>query len=148
MYINCKSNDVTYLEVIQTGFWQEVVATYLDNKNNNKLEQVNHISFKTQHLFSNDLMRYKGKAHFFPKWQNKGIETIKDVIHPDEKRLLSLAEIRAPLGQTSADASFENNALVNSIPKQWFEWLRGENNDVYIKDHHVKQCYTTSNQSK
>ena len=48
-------------------FWQEVVATYLDNKSNTKLEQVNHTNFKTQHLFSNDLIRYKGKVLFFPK---------------------------------------------------------------------------------
>ena len=53
------------------------------------------------------------------------------MIHPDEKRFLSLVEIRALLGQNSADAIFEYNALVNAIPKQWFEWLRGENNDVY-----------------
>ena len=132
-YINCKSNDITYLELIQNGFWQEVVATNLDNKSNTKLKQVNHTNFKTQHLFSNDLIRYKGKVLFFPKWRNKGIETIKDVIHPDEKRLLSLVEIGAPLGQNSADSILEYNALDNRIPKQWCEWLRGENNDVYIR---------------
>ena len=27
-YINCKSNDITYLELIQNGFWQKVVAVY------------------------------------------------------------------------------------------------------------------------
>ena len=42
-----------------------------------KLERVNHINFKTQHLFSSDLTRYKGKILFFPKWRNKSIETIK-----------------------------------------------------------------------
>ena len=55
------------------------------------------------------------------------------MIHPDQKRLLSLVEIRTLLGQNSADAIFEYNALVNAILKQWFEWLRGENNDVYIR---------------
>ena len=29
-YINCKSNNITYLELIQNGFGQEVVAVYLD----------------------------------------------------------------------------------------------------------------------
>ena len=51
-YINCKSNDITYLELIQNGFWQEVVAVYLDNKSNTKLEQVNHTSFKTRSICS------------------------------------------------------------------------------------------------
>ena len=61
------SNDITYLELIQNGFWQEVVAIYLDNKSNTKLVQVNYTNFKTQHLFSNDLIKYKGKVLFFPK---------------------------------------------------------------------------------
>ena len=78
-------------------------------------------------------MTYKGKVLFFPKWQNKGIETIKDVIHPDEKRLLSFLEIRALLGKNSAGVIFEYKALVNSMPKQWFKWLRRENNYVYIR---------------
>ena len=37
-YINCKSNNITYLELIQNVFWQEVVAVCLDNKNNTKLQ--------------------------------------------------------------------------------------------------------------
>ena len=36
-YINSNSNDITYLDIIQNGFWQEVVATYLDTINT-KLE--------------------------------------------------------------------------------------------------------------
>ena len=59
-------NDVTYLELIQNDFWQEVVATYLDNKSNTELEQINHTNFKKQYLFSNDLIRYKGNS-FLPK---------------------------------------------------------------------------------
>ena len=108
-----------------------VVTVYLDNKSNTKLKQVNHTNFKTQHLFNNDFIRYKGKVLFFPKWRNKDIETIKYVIHPNEKRLLSLIEIRALLGQNCADAIFEYNALVNAVPKP--KWLRGEHNDVYIR---------------
>ena len=72
--------------------WKEVVATHLGDKSNSKLEQVNHTNFKTQHLFSNDLIRHKAKVLFFPKPRNSGMETIKDVIHPNKKRLLSLVE--------------------------------------------------------
>ena len=93
-YINCKSNDIIHLELIQNSFWQEVVAVYLDNKSNTKLEQINRTNFKTQHLFNSNFIRYKGKVLSFPKWRNKDIETITDVIHPNEKRLLSLVEIR------------------------------------------------------
>ena len=88
---------------------------------------------RTQHLFSNDLIWYKGKVLFIPKLQSKGIQIINNVIHPDEKRLFFLVEIRALLGQDSADAIFEHSALVNAILKQYFEWLRGENNDVYMR---------------
>ena len=42
---------------------------------------------RTQHLFSIDLIWYKGKVLFILKLQNKGIQTINNVIHPDEKRL-------------------------------------------------------------
>ena len=55
------------------------------------------------------------------------------MIHPDEKRLLPLAKLRALLAQNSTDSIFEHNVLVNSIPKQWLEWLREEDNDVYIR---------------
>ena len=75
-YINCKSNDITYLELIQDGFWQKVVAVYLDNKSSTKLEQVNHTNFKTQHLFNNDLIWYKRKGKFFSS-QNGEIKILK-----------------------------------------------------------------------
>ena len=80
------------------------------------------------------------------------------MIHPDEKRLLSLVEISALIGQNSADSIFEYNTFVNSIPKQWFEWLGGEDNDVYIRPpceamlynvqpKQVKKILTTNKQS-
>ena len=65
------------------------MVTCLVNKSNIILEQVNHISSKMQHLFSNDLISYRAKVIFFSKWRSKGIETIKDVIHHAEKHLLS-----------------------------------------------------------
>ena len=129
--------------------WQDVVATYLEKKSNTKLEQLNHTNFKTQCLFSNDLIGYKGTVLFFTKWRNKGIETMKDVIHPNVKRLLSLAETRALLGQNSTNQIFEYNALVNSIPKQWFEWLREEDHDVYVRPTcEPKLCYVKPKQIK
>ena len=132
-YINCKSRDMTYFELIQNKFWQEVLATYLDNKNNIELQQINQTNFKTQHLFNNDLIRYKGKILFFLKWRNKGIEMIKDVIHPKDKRLLSLAEIITVIGQNSAELIFEYNAMINAIPKQWFEWLGEKDHCPYVR---------------
>ena len=42
-YINCISNDITYPELMRNGFGQELVATYLDNKSNTKLEQANQL---------------------------------------------------------------------------------------------------------
>ena len=40
------------------------------------------------------------------------VHTGPDVIHPNEKRRLSLVEIRALLGQNGADAFFEYNAFI------------------------------------
>ena len=53
------SNDFTSLELIQHDFWQEVVTTYIENKTNTKLEQANHTSFQTQHLFSIHLITHQ-----------------------------------------------------------------------------------------
>ena len=132
-YINCKSRDMTHFELIQNEFWQEVLATYLDNKSNMELKQVNRTNFKMQHVFNNDLIRYKGNILFFPKWRNKGIEMIKDVIHPKDKRFLSLAEIITLIGQNSAELIFEYNAMINAIPKKWFEWLGEKGQYLYTR---------------
>ena len=55
------------------------------------------------------------------------------MIHPYDKRLLSLAEIRALQEQNNGDSILEHRAFDNSISKQCFEWLREEDNDVYIR---------------
>jgi hypothetical protein len=75
-------------------------------------------------LFNNNLISYKKKVLFFPKWQEIGLEQVKDVINIKEKRLLSLEEIQTLTGQNTANTIFEYNALINAIPRSWLEWIQ------------------------
>ena len=69
-------------------------------------------------LFNNNLLSYKTKVLFFPKWQAIGLEQVKDVININEKRLLSLEEVQALTGQNTANTIFEYNALlINAFPR-------------------------------
>ena len=52
-------------------------------------------------------------------------------------RLLFSVEIGILLGQNSVNSVLEYNAFVNSRPKQWFGWLREEDNNVY---HIIPAC--------
>ena len=122
-FINCKASDVQSKEKIDNQFWKEVLMVYLDNKKNTTIEETNSSNFRKHILYCNNLIKYKNKVLYFPKWKDKGIVHMKDIIHPTERRLLTLDEIENLLGYRSAATLFEYNALRNAIPRQWIEWI-------------------------
>ena len=107
----CKAKDAKGLESIDNEFWKEVILTYLDNKTQTSLEDINQSNVMSQILFCNDLIRYKGKVLYFKRWKEKGIQYMKDIIHTTEKRILNVREINTLLGRRSAQTIFELNAL-------------------------------------
>ena len=122
----CSIWNVNQIERIDNDFWKEVLKAYLQFKTPIHLEHVSKSNFHSQLLFNNDLIKYKNKTIFFPNWQKKGIEKIKDIIHPTENRLLTLTEI-SNIVHNQANTIFECNALINSIPLPWIQWIhRGE----------------------
>ena len=101
--MNCKAGQIKCFNTLQNDFWKEVITTYLDNKSRVTLEEVNCNNFLNQMLFNNNLITYKKKVLFFPKWQKRGLEQVKDVINFRGKRMLSLEEIQTSTGQNIAN---------------------------------------------
>ena len=124
--LNCKAKDLRSLDNIQNNFWEDVIRTYLNNKEPLKAEDINSSNFRELPLFYNDLITYKRKVLYFPRWKIKGIEYVKDMIHPTEKRLLTHIEIERIIGQPNAEIIFQYNALRNAIPNMWIEWIQRE----------------------
>ena len=123
-YINCKADKLKGIDRLDNGFWKEVLKTYLDSKTLIKLEEISRNNYLNQLLFNNDLIKYKGKTLFFQNWQSAGVDQIRDIVHPSENRLLLLDEINAHIWQNRAYTLFEYNALVNSIPPLWIQWIQ------------------------
>ena len=123
-YINSKANKVNGLDKIDNDFWTEVLKTFLDSKAIIRLEEVFQNNYQNQHIFNNELIKYKQKTLFFQKWQSKDIYQIKDIMHCTENRLLSLNEIIDKVGTNRAETIFEYNAMINSIPPLWIQWIQ------------------------
>ena len=122
-FINCRGNQVPCKERIENEFWEQVLITYLENKKNIDTEETSSCNFKEQLLYFNNMIKYKNKVLYFPKWKEKGIEYMNDIIHPTERRILSLTEIENLLGYPRAATIFEYNAIKNAIPQKWMEWI-------------------------
>ena len=80
--------------------------------------------FRLQPLFNNSLVKYRGNILFYKNWVEKGIESVKDIIHPNENRILSLQELQNNIGQNRANIIFQYNAIMNAIPRQWLQWIQ------------------------
>ena len=123
-FVNCKSNTLKNIGSIENEFWTDIISTYLDNKNTQKISDIHNGNFHSQLLFNNVLIKYKNNVLFFQDWYRNGIERMKDIIHREENRLLSLSELQNLIGRNKANTIFEYNALMNSIPKPWFQWIQ------------------------
>ena len=78
------------LERIENAFWKEVIRNYVEIKTVLKHEDINSANFQNLPIFNNSLVTYKNKTLFFHTWIDKGVEQIKQVMHPNENRMLIL----------------------------------------------------------
>ena len=72
-----------------------------------------------QQLWNNSLIQYKRNLLFYPEWKRQGIEYIKDITKDNEKRLLTLEEIKQIIVNNRGSVVLDYNAIINAIPKHW-----------------------------
>ena len=117
------NNSTANTNVIQNDLWKDILETHIDNKNTVLLDEVTQNNVHIQMLFNNSLVTYRGKVLFFRKWVESGLEQIKDTLHANENRLLTLEEVQGLIENNGGHTVFEYNALVNALPRAWAEWI-------------------------
>ena len=140
---NCRPKTAKRLETVHNHFWKDVLITYLSNKTILTENDISINNFSNQLLFNNQLIRYKGNTVYFAHWQRKGLEKVKDIIHINEKRLLSLEEIQNIVEQNKATTIFQYNALINALPTCWKEWIRDGNYQTENIENREPAIYNT-----
>ena len=68
-------------------------------------------------------MQYKHNLLFYSEWQKQGIECIKDITKDNEKRLLTLEEIKQIIVNNRESIVLDYNAVINAIPKHRLDWI-------------------------
>ena len=129
---NAKPSKIGGLGKIKNAFWKTVITTWLSEKHITPLEQVDESNFSHQSLWYNELVKYRGSLLYYHSWQARGFQTVQDIIKMDERRLLSMDEVKGIVGDRGT-MMFEYNALVNALPKQWMQWVQTSDGVV---DHH------------
>ena len=120
---NCRSKDVKGLDKIKNGFWKAVLCTYLDTGKLTTENEINSENVYFQQLWNNSLIQYKHNLLFYPEWKRQGIEYIKDITKDNEKRLLTLEEIKQIIVNNRGSTVLDYNAIINAIPKHWLDWI-------------------------
>ena len=93
---------------IDSHFWREAIkATTTMSKNRNPE------SIKTEPIWNNKNIHYKGYPLLYNRWCRAGIEYLQDLW--SNGRVMSYEEIRQKVG-TSGTLQFEYNAQVSAIP--------------------------------
>eukprot|EP00916_Digyalum_oweni_P013505 GHVL01022185.1.p1 GENE.GHVL01022185.1~~GHVL01022185.1.p1 ORF type:complete len:320 (+),score=27.82 GHVL01022185.1:95-961(+) len=112
--MNVKPSKELNLTMIGSPFWQRVVWTHLSYKLRMEHDKIDVNNFYEQILWSNDLIRHKGKMLFYFYWKNAGIERVSDLFIVEEKRLKSAAEVYIQTGKNNANILLDYWALINA----------------------------------
>ena len=130
---NCRSKDVKGLDIIRNDFWKAVLCTYLDTGKLTTENEINSENVYFQQLWNNSLIQYKHNLLFYPEWKRQGIEYIKDITKDNEKRLLTLEEMKQIIVNNRGSIVLDYNAIINAIPKHWLDWLSAKNKQLNLK---------------
>lgn len=136
--ISCKQNEVKNISKVQSEFWTEVLRTYLQYKKIVKKEDVDKNNFIYQQIFLNSLVRFKKTILDFPKWRDKGINTVNDLIKQEENRILTFEEVHSKLGLNRAVTLFQYNAVINALPKNWLDWIKSERSEAAAENNNYE----------
>ena len=69
------------------------------------------------------MIQYKYNLLFYPEWKRQGIEYIKDITKDNEKRLLTLEEIKQIIVTNRGNIVLDYNAIINAFPKPLLDWI-------------------------
>ena len=58
---------------------------------------------------------------------------IKDITKDNEKRLLTLEEIKQIILNNRGSIVLDYNAIINAVPKHWLDWLSAKNKQLNLK---------------
>ena len=86
-------------------------------------------SIKTEPIWNNKNIRYKGYPLFYNRWCRAGIEYLQDLW--SNGHMMSYEEIRQKAG-TSGSLQFEYNTLVSAIPESWKIVMNNNNNNIEV----------------
>ena len=92
--LNFRSRDVKGLDKIRNGFCKAVLCTYLDTGKLTIENEIDSENVYFQKHWNNSLIQYKHHLLYYPEWKRQGIEYIKDITKDNEKRLLTLEEMK------------------------------------------------------
>ena len=121
--LNCKARDLKGTDSIKNSFWKNALCLYLDYKPLVALNSITIENVLDQQLFNNDLIRFKGKVLYYPKWIEQGVVKVKHLLN-NIKTIMTQAEIQSKIDQNPANTMFQYHALLNAIPKEWKrQWL-------------------------
>ena len=86
-----------------------------------------------EQLWNTCLIQYKHDLLFYPEWKRKGIEYIKDITKDNEKRLLTLEEMKQIIVKYRGSIVLDYNAIINAIPKHWLDWISANKQTTELK---------------
>lgn len=95
-----KANEIKHLDRIKSVFWRETMGQINQNKPPNTI--------KTEGLWNNNLVRYKGSPLFFSQMEKSWVNN----------QLLTFQEMQQIVGPY-AGLQLDHNALIHAIPNSW-----------------------------
>ena len=146
---------------LQNWFWKKAACAWsqLHNSMSGKITSLNTIL--SQPIFYNSYIQYKNYPLIFPKWIEKNVLFICDII--EDRSLKSKNSILQDTGNY-AGLIFDHNALINSLPIDWIDkmgkmsnvelklaierkWDNSElqNNLLFMKNFDLRKCIMSSN---
>ena len=115
---NCRSKDAKGLNKVRNGFWKAVLCTYLDTGKLPTENETNSENVCFQQLWKNSLISII--YYLNPEWKRQGI---KDITKDNEKRLLTLEEIKQIIVNNRGSIVLDYNPIINAIPKHWLDLI-------------------------
>ena len=111
-FCNIEEKQFKGLEKIKSGFWREVIQTWLQKNNTGKIFDLKLLKFEENTIFNNINIKYKGKTLHMEEVAKKGIICVKDFLNSDQ--LLSYEEFLYKIGRYPG-AEFDYNAIFNAL---------------------------------
>ncbi|XP_076460297.1 uncharacterized protein LOC143293374 [Babylonia areolata] len=108
---NIAPNEIQGLDKMKSAFWKEVLKATTALNTERQVENT-----RTEPIWNNKNIKYKGKTIFFTRWAKAGINYLQDLWTTGN--LMTYEQIKDIVG-SHAGLVLEYNALINAIPNEW-----------------------------